>query len=75
MGEVYRARDTKLKRDVAIKLLPENLAGGRGRLARLQSRSRCEGSWNRSAPTGSDPYLTRMPSPPLARSRVLRRAP
>ena len=36
MGEVYRARDTKLDRDVAIKVLPEAFAHDADRLARFQ---------------------------------------
>ena len=36
MGEVYRARDTKLNRDVAIKILPEAFAHDTDRLARFQ---------------------------------------
>jgi len=36
MGEVYRARDTSLNRDVAIKVLPEAVADDADRLARFQ---------------------------------------
>jgi eukaryotic-like serine/threonine-protein kinase len=36
MGEVYRAKDTRLKRDVAIKVLPEAFANDPERVARLQ---------------------------------------
>ncbi len=36
MGEVYRAQDTTLKREVAIKLLPEDQAADQAHLARLE---------------------------------------
>ena len=40
MGEVYRARDTKLDRDVAIKVLPEDFATDADRLARFEREAK-----------------------------------
>src|SRR5689334_10541310 len=40
MGEVYRARDTRLDRDVAIKVLPRSFTGNEDRLARFEREAR-----------------------------------
>jgi len=40
MGEVYRARDPRLERDVAIKVLPEHFAADADSLARFQSEAK-----------------------------------
>ena len=46
MGEVYRAHDTKLGRDVALKVLPDLLADDPERLARFQREARVLASLN-----------------------------
>src|SRR4249919_1364272 len=46
MGEVYRARDTKLNRDVAIKVLPESFALDADRVARFTREAQVLASLN-----------------------------
>ena len=46
MGEVYRARDTKLDRAVAIKILPEAFAADTERIARFQREAKTLASLN-----------------------------
>jgi serine/threonine protein kinase len=45
MGEVYRARDVKLGRDVAIKILPADIAASPERVARPARKHRSAGPW------------------------------
>src|SRR5262245_2686322 len=46
MGVVYRAHDTQLQRDVAIKLLPDPFATDKDRLARFQREAQVLASLN-----------------------------
>ena len=48
MGAVYRAHDTKLKRDVALKILPEAFTHDPGRMARFQREAEVLASLNHS---------------------------
>ena len=44
MGEVYRARDPKINRDVAIKVLPSTLSSDRDRVARFEQEA--QAAWS-----------------------------
>src|SRR5262245_20031132 len=48
MGEVYRARDERLGRDVAIKVLPESLSSEPDRLRRFEQEAKAAGLLNHS---------------------------
>jgi len=49
MGQVFRATDTKLNRDVALKVLPEAFAADRERMARFSRESQVLASLNVSS--------------------------
>ncbi len=49
MGEVYRARDTTLNRDVALKILPDALAADADRLARFTREAQTLAALNHPA--------------------------
>jgi serine/threonine protein kinase len=46
MGDVYRARDPRLERDVAIKVIPESFASDASRLRRFEHEARAAGQLN-----------------------------
>ena len=46
MGEVYRAKDTNLNRDVALKILPESFAADADRVARFKREAQVLASLN-----------------------------
>src|SRR6267154_1073999 len=46
MGEVYRARDSRLHRDVAVKVLPDAFSGDPDRLRRFEQEARATGQLN-----------------------------
>jgi eukaryotic-like serine/threonine-protein kinase len=46
MGEVYRARDTKLGREVAAKVLPDNFLHDRERIARFEREAKALAALN-----------------------------
>jgi Tol biopolymer transport system component len=62
MGEVYRARDTRLDRTVAIKILPSELASDLDRQARFEREARNSGAavqvWRIPAGGGTEQQLT-----------------
>jgi serine/threonine protein kinase len=65
MGEVYRARDSKLGRDVALKVLPEAFAADPERMARFQREAKAMAALNH-------PHIVTIPSEEAAPPLIIR---
>ncbi len=53
MGEVYRARDTRPNRDVALKILPDSFLSDADRIARFQREVKALFKFHRRSPRSS----------------------
>ena len=73
MGEVYQAKDKKLGRDVAIKVLPEEFAMDADRVARFQREAKLLASLNHPniIETAMTPYLNPKEIKALLKRRTL----
>src|SRR5260370_7826877 len=65
MGEVYRARDSKLGRDVALKILPALFTADPDRVARFEREARLLASLNHPHIWPTYPFQTAGHLPPL----------
>ena len=65
MGEVYRARDTKLHRDVALKILPDTVAGDADRLGRFRREAQLLAALNDPHIAGIYGFEDSSPTPAL----------
>jgi serine/threonine protein kinase len=70
MGEVYRATDTNLKRQVAIKVLPASVAADVDRLARFQREKRKSSPRSTTRTSRRSTGWRRRPSAPLVMELV-----
>ena len=79
MGEVYRATDTNLNRQVAIKVLPESVAADGERLARFQREAQVLASLNHpniasiyglEEPTGTTALVMELVEGPTLADRI-----
>src|SRR5262245_8307978 len=71
MGEVYRARDTRLGREVAIKVLPARFAGDADRLRRFEQEARASAALNHPNILAIYDFGTRTDGSPYIASELL----
>ena len=60
MGEVYRASDTKLNSNAAIKVLPEAFAANAQRLARFKREAQLLAAFNHTNDDASERFMDRV---------------